>query len=177
MHSDPGACHELMGKLCRALAKYVNGQIDAGAQAIQWFDSWVGCIDEADYREFVLGHTEALIQSLESKVPVIYFGTDTAKLLNTFGETSADVIGVDWRLPLSRARAVLGEETAVQGNLDPAALFAPREALATQIRGVLREAGPGPGHIFNLGHGIERLTDPDAVAFLVDRVHEWTQEG
>ena len=87
----------------------------------------------------------------------------------------ADVMGIDWRLPLSRARAVVGPEMAVQGNLDPAALFAPREALGTQIRSVLREAGPEPGHIFNLGHGIEQATDPDAVAFLVDKVHEWTE--
>jgi len=110
-------------------------------------------------------------------LPLIYFPNQGATLLEDAALAGADVIGVDWRLPLSRARAILGGETAVQGNLDPAALFAPREALAAQIRGVLREAGPGPGHIFNLGHGIERLTDPDAVAFLVDKVHEWTQEG
>ena len=84
-------------------------------------------------------------------------------------------MGIDWRTPLSRARAILGPEVAVQGNLDPAALFAPREALGAQIKRVLDEAGPGPGHIFNLGHGIERTTDPDAVAYLVDRVHEWTE--
>jgi uroporphyrinogen decarboxylase len=84
-------------------------------------------------------------------------------------------LGIDWRLPLSQARVIVGPEVAVQGNLDPAALFAPREALGTQIRRVLMEAGPEPGHIFNLGHGIERTTDPDSVAFLVDKVHEWTQ--
>jgi uroporphyrinogen decarboxylase len=105
-------------------------------------------------------------------VPLIYFPNQGATLLGTVAECGADVVGIDWRLPLSDARRILGPDTAVQGNLDPTALFAPREELARQIDRVLEDAGSASGHIFNLGHGIERNTDPDAVAFLVDRVHE-----
>jgi uroporphyrinogen decarboxylase len=137
------------------------------------FDSWAGLLGPEQYREFAFPAVRRVIDALRPlDVPLIYFPNQGATLLQTVAECPADVIGIDWRLPLSDARRILGSDTAVQGNLDPAALFAPRGELGRQIDRVLEDAGPAPGHIFNLGHGIEKATDPDAVAFLVDRVHE-----
>ena len=139
------------------------------------FDSWAGILGPEAYRQFALPAVQRVTASLkEHGVPLLYFPNQGATLLEDAKQAGADVMGIDWRLPLSKARATLGPEWAVQGNLDPTALFAPRDELGRQIDRVLEEAGPGPGHIFNLGHGIERTTDPDAVAFLVDRVHDAT---
>jgi uroporphyrinogen decarboxylase len=142
------------------------------------FDSWAGLLGPEQYREFAFPAVRRVIDALRPlDVPLIYFPNQGATLLETVAECSADVVGIDWRLPLSDARRILGPGTAVQGNLDPTAIFAPREELARQIDRVLEDAGGAPGHIFNLGHGIERTTDPDAVAFLVDRVHEVSGRG
>jgi len=176
LYAEPDAARRLLNKLADTMTAYLLAQAEAGAQALMIFDSWAGLLGPYEFRSFALTAVRRMVDRLEEAgVPIIYFPNQGATLLEDAVLSGADVIGVDWRLPLSRARAHLGSRVAVQGNLDPAALFAPREALGTQIRTVLREAGPQPGHIFNLGHGIERMTDPDAVAFLVDKVHEWTE--
>lgn len=176
LFAEPDAARLLLNKLADTMTAYFQAQAKAGAQALMMFDSWAGLLSPYEFRSFALPAVRRILDRLKPLgLPLIYFPNQGASLLEDATLSGADVLGVDWRLPLSRARAIIGPEIAVQGNLDPAALFAPREALGTQIRSVLREAGPGPGHIFNLGHGIERTTDPDAVAFLVDKVHEWTE--
>ncbi len=176
LFAEPESARLLMNKLADTMTAYLQAQAEAGAQALMLFDSWAGLLSPYEFRSFALPAARRILDRLTPLgLPLIYFPNQGATLLEDAALSGADVLGIDWRLPLSRARAIIGPDVAVQGNLDPAALFAPREALGTQIRSVLREAGPGPGHIFNLGHGIERTTDPDAVAFLVDKVHEWTE--
>ncbi|MFW6331627.1 MAG: uroporphyrinogen decarboxylase [Gemmatimonadota bacterium] len=178
MFGEPNAAHRLLDKIADTTARYLAAQAEAGAQALMIFDSWAGLLDPVTYRAFALPAVQRLTAALkEHGLPLIYFPNQGATLLESARDAGADVIGVDWRTPLSRARETLGPELAVQGNLDPAALFAPRTELGRQVDRVLEEAGPEPGHIFNLGHGIERMTDPDAVKFLVDYVHERTARG
>ena len=178
LFAEPEAARKLLNKLADTMTAYLRAQAEAGAQALMLFDSWAGLLGPYEFRSFALAAVRRTLDRLKDlDLPLIYFPNQGATLLEDAALCGAHVLGIDWRLPLSRARAIVGPEVAVQGNLDPAALFAPREALGTQIQTVLREAGPEPGHIFNLGHGIERMTDPDAVAFLVDRVHEWTEAG
>jgi uroporphyrinogen decarboxylase len=173
--SEPIAATRLLDRIAETTERYLSAQADAGAQALMIFDSWAGLLSPHDYRRFALPAVQKIVASLRRhRVPLIYFPNQGATLMAAARESGADVMGVDWRLPLSEARATLGSEWAVQGNLDPAALFAPRDELGRQIDRVLAEVGGEPGHIFNLGHGIERTTDPDSVAFLVDRVHEKT---
>lgn len=172
MYRDPAAWRALMERLVRALAPCLNGQIEAGAQAVQLFDSWVGCLGPADYREFVLPHTRALIRELRPGAPVIHFGTGTASLLEAMREAGGDVIGLDFRVELGAAWERLGE-VAVQGNLDPAALLGDRAFIRRRAEDILRQARGRPGHIFNLGHGVLPATPVDNVRFLVDLVHEW----
>jgi len=172
LFAEPDAARILLNKLADTMTAYLRAQAEAGAQALMIFDSWAGLLSPYEFRSFALPAVRRTIEGLRSLgLPLIYFPNQGSSLLEDAALGGADVLGIDWRMPLSRARAVVGPEVAVQGNLDPAALFAPREALGTQIRRVLMEAGPEPGHIFNLGHGIERTTDPDTVAFLVDKVH------
>ena len=177
MYQDPGAWRALMSHLVRVLTAYVNGQITAGAQVIQLFDSWVGCVSPSDYRTFLLPHMQELIQGITPGVPVIHFGTGTAGLLELLAEAGGDVIGVDWRVDLDTAWQRIGIDRAVQGNLDPLVLFAPRNELRTQIERVLKEAQQRPGHIFNIGHGILPQTSVDNVIALVDMVHELSERG
>jgi uroporphyrinogen decarboxylase len=177
MYQDPGAWRALMSHLVRVITAYVNGQIAAGAQVIQLFDSWVGCVSPSDYRTFLLPHMQELIQGITSGVPVIHFGTGTAGLLELLAEAGGDVIGVDWRVDLDTAWQRIGFERAVQGNLDPLVLFAPRNELRVQIERVLKEAQQRPGHIFNIGHGILPQTSVDNVIALVDMVHELSERG
>jgi uroporphyrinogen decarboxylase len=175
LFSEPVAATRLLDKIAATTERYLSAQAEAGAQALMVFDSWAGLLSPYDYERFALPSVQKIMTALRRHdVPLIYFPNQGSTLMAAARQAGADVMGVDWRLPLSQARAVLGPELAVQGNLDPAALFAPREELGRQIDRVLAEAGGEPGHIFNLGHGIERTTDPDAVAFLVDRVHEKT---
>jgi uroporphyrinogen decarboxylase len=175
LFSEPVAATRLLDKIAETTERYLSAQAEAGAQALMVFDSWAGLLSPYDYERFALPSVQKIMTALRRHgVPLIYFPNQGSTLMAAARQAGADVMGVDWRLPLSQARAVLGPELAVQGNLDPAALFAPREELGRQIDRVLAEAGGEPGHIFNLGHGIERTTDPDAVAFLVDRVHEKT---
>ncbi len=178
LFSEPEVATLLLEKLSDTMTAYLAEQARAGAQALMLFDSWVGVLSPNEYTRFVLPVVRRTIDRLAPLgVPLIYFPNQGATLLPLTPATHADVIGIDWRMPLSKARTTLGSDLAVQGNLDPAALFAPRDELKRLIDRVLADAGPEPGHIFNLGHGIERTTDPDAVALLVDYVHERTQQG
>jgi len=171
MYEHPAAWHQLLEKLAEHVGAFLVQQARAGADALQLFDSWVGCLSVSDYREYVLPHTRRALQlAAGAGVPVIHFGTDTAALLETMAEAGGDVIGVDWRIPLDEAWARIGDR-AIQGNLDPAVLMAPKAELERQVREVLRRAGGRPGHIFNLGHGIMPGTPVENVRHVVDLVH------
>lgn len=171
MYNDSGAWHAMMGMIAASLVKYLNAQIDAGAQAVQLFDSWVGALSPDDYREFVLPHTRAVIQNVKPGVPVIHFGTGTAALLELMREAGGDVIGLDWRVRLDEGWQRVGHDVAIMGNLDPVALFADREVLEAQARRILDQAEGRAGHIFNLGHGILPETPVENVIALVEFVH------
>ncbi len=171
MYEDPGTWHRLAELLARTVADYLCAQVAAGAQAVQLFDSWVGALDAADYREFVLPHVRLVFQSVSDLgVPAIHFGTGTGHLLALQREAGGTVIGLDWRTPLDEGWRLVGEGVAVQGNLDPTLLFAPRERLLARVDDVLRRAGGRPGHVFNLGHGILPGTPVDAVRAVVEHV-------
>ena len=173
MYNAPQAWDLLMQKLVRVLAAYASEQVRAGADVLQVFDSWVGCLSVDDYRRYVLTHTTALVLQLKrTGAPVIYFGTDTATLLTLMQETGADVIGLDWRIPLDEGWSKLGHKCALQGNLDPAKLFASWEQVSFAAEDVLQRAGGRTGHIFNLGHGILPETPEQNVKDLVEFVHE-----
>ncbi len=172
MYQDAGAWRALMSLISRALVKYLNAQIAAGAQAVQLFDSWVGCLSPDDYRDYVLPHTRSVIQNITPGTPVLHFGTGTASLLELMREAGGDVIGIDWRVRLDEAWQRLGHDVGVMGNLDPVALFASRDHIRAEARKILDQAARRPGHIFNLGHGILPETPVENVIALVDAVHE-----
>jgi uroporphyrinogen decarboxylase len=172
MYSDPGAWNSMMAIIARGLVKYLNAQIEAGAQAVQLFDSWVGCLSPDDYREFVLPHTRVVVEGIKPGIPVIHFGTGTSSLLELMSEAGGDVIGLDWRVRLSAGWKRIGENKGVMGNLDPVLLFSSKEVLRTHASQILQDAGGKPGHIFNLGHGILPETPVENVIALVDMVHE-----
>ena len=176
MYNSPDVWDELVGKLVEVLVQYAAEQVRRGADALQIFDSWVGCLSVEDYRRYVLVPTTDLIQRLqrETKVPIIYFGTDTATLLPSMAETGAEVIGLDWRIPLNEGWNSVGHDHAVQGNLDPVLLFATWRELKQRATFILRQAGGRPGHIFNLGHGILPHTPVDNVRDLAHFVHDFT---
>ncbi len=173
MYSGSKAWPLLMEKLVTVLVAFAQQQVEAGADVIQIFDSWAGALSVGDYREYCLKWTTELVQRVKAMgVPVIYFGVDTASLLPTMRETGADVIGLDWRVPLEVGWKAVGEGCAVQGNLDPIALFAPESVLKQRVDEILDAAAGRPGHIFNLGHGIVPGTPVDNVI----RVVEWVKE-
>jgi uroporphyrinogen decarboxylase len=174
MYLETGRWHEMMALIARALSRYLNAQIEAGAQAVQLFDSWVGCLSPDDYREYVLPHTREVIRNIKPGVPVIHFGTGTATLLSLMREAGGDVIGLDWRVRLDEAWASLGD-VAVMGNLDPISLFADADFVRAQAKRILDQAGGRPGHIFNLGHGILPETPVENVIALVEAVHEFSR--
>jgi uroporphyrinogen decarboxylase len=175
MYRDREAWHALMERLSVLVAAYLNGQIAAGAQAVQLFDSWAGCLGPDDYRDYVLPHTRRTIASLPPHVPVIHFGTGTSSLLALMRDAGGDVIGLDWRVDLGEAWTRLGPRVGVQGNLDPVALFAEPEAIRRHADRILERAARRPGHIFNLGHGVLPQTPVDHVRVLIDHVHEATE--
>jgi len=178
MYGDPAAWHRLAGLLAAIVGDYLRAQVEAGAQALQLFDSWVGALDEADYREFVLPHVRAIFAAVRgSGVPVIHFGTGTGHLLAAQREAGGDVIGLDWRLPLDEGWRRLGDAVAVQGNLDPTLLLGPRPRLIERVDDVLRRAGGRPGHVFNLGHGVLPATPVENVLAVVERVHDQSARG
>jgi uroporphyrinogen decarboxylase len=173
MYNEPQTWQALMEKLADALSAYLVAQVNAGAQAVQLFDSWVGALDPQDYRAFVLPYSRRVLEMVATTgVPVIHFGTGTATLLSSMKEAGGGVIGLDWRLNLDDGWSILGQQVAVQGNLDPVALFAPLPVVREKVKNILQRAGGRPGHIFNLGHGILPETPVENVRAVVDMVHE-----
>ncbi len=175
MYADPAAWHALMERLAEMTADYLSAQVEAGAQAVQLFDSWVGALGPEDYREYVMPYSRRIFQALsKTGVPAIHFAAGAGHLLALMHAAGGDVIGLDWRTPIDQARPVVGERTALQGNLDPAALFAPLPELERRVRAILQQAGGQPGHIFNVGHGILPETPVENVRAVVQMVHEWS---
>ena len=173
MYGDRGAWDLLMDKLVTILIPYAKQQVEAGADVIQIFDSWAGALSVSDYCEYVLPSTTRLVQAVQAMgVPVIYFGVDSASLLPHMKQTGADVLGLDWRIPVDEARTLLGNNVAVQGNLDPITLFAPQDVLKQRTEEILRRNAGQPGHIFNLGHGIVPGTPVENVI----AVAEWVKQ-
>lgn len=178
MYSHPEAWNKLMAKLAEVVRRLLRAQVEAGAQAVQLFDSWVGALGPADYRTYVMPHVVHILRDIETLgVPVIHFGTSTGSLLELQREAGGTVIGVDFRTPLDVAWERIGYDRAVQGNLDPNILFAPREVVEKAATRILDEAGGRLGHIFNLGHGILPETPVDTVQHLVEFVHKTTERA
>ncbi|HEU4910623.1 MAG TPA: uroporphyrinogen decarboxylase [Actinomycetes bacterium] len=175
LYGAPELWAELMRRLAGITTSFLHAQVAAGVAAVQLFDSWVGALPAADYVRAVQPHSAAVLSKIgELGVPRIHFGVGTGELLRHMGEAGADVVGVDFRLPLDEATARIGPDRAVQGNLDPAILFAPWEAVAERTRAVLAAGRAAPGHVFNLGHGVIPETDPDMLTRVVDLVHAET---
>ncbi|MXM66439.1 uroporphyrinogen decarboxylase [Streptomyces sp. HUCO-GS316] len=175
MYGDPGLWADLLDRLADITAAFLKVQIEAGACAVQLFDSWAGALSPADYRHSVMPASAKVFQAVAGYgVPRIHFGVGTGELLGLMGEAGADVVGVDWRVPLDEAARRVGPGKALQGNLDPTVLFSTREAVETKTREVLDAAAGLEGHVFNLGHGVMPATDPDALTRLVDHVHTQT---
>jgi uroporphyrinogen decarboxylase len=173
MYGEPGRWHELIGALADIAISFLRVQIAAGACAVQLFDSWVGVVSPEDYRRSILPHTSRIFAALAATgVPRIHFGVGTGELLGLFGEAGADVVGVDWRIPLDEAARRVDPGKALQGNLDPSILLAPWPVIESRARDVLARGRSAEGHIFNLGHGVLPDTSPDTLARLTDLVHE-----
>ena len=174
MYAEPDFWHELMERLSDMIIVYMLAQARAGAQVLQLFDSWVGWLSRRDYAEYVFPYTSRIIRSAkESGAPVIHFATGAGGLNSAIKQSGADVVGLDWRVPLDEAWESLGHDVAVQGNLDPAVLLGPPEVVREQTTDVLRRAGGRPGHIFNLGHGFLPQTPLDNILHMVDCAREW----
>lgn len=174
MYREPKLWQELMDKLVKVLSKYLASQVAGGAGALQIFDSWVGCLSPADYRRYVLPHSQRLIRSVSAHgVPVIHFGTGTAALLELMREAGGDVMGLDWRVELDDGWKRVGYDVAVQGNLDPVVLLGPLQKIQEEVERILRAAQGRPGHIFNLGHGVLPRTPVENVQAVVEMVHNF----
>ncbi|HMC75541.1 MAG TPA: uroporphyrinogen decarboxylase [Vicinamibacterales bacterium] len=172
MYAQPAAWHRLCERFARLIGDYMRAQIEAGAQAIQIFDSWAGQLSRADYREFALPHTRQIFETLAgSGVPTIHFGVGTGAILPDMREAGGDVIGVDWRAPIDEAWIIIGADRGIQGNLDPVRLLGPKAAMLEAADDVLRRAGGRPGHIFNLGHGVLPGSSLETVQELARHVH------
>ena len=176
MYREPEAWHRLLDKLARVVTGYLRRQIRAGAEAVQLFDSWVGCLSPGDYAEYVLPHVQLIFDGLKrEQVPLIHFGTGTGSLLRLMRQAGGDVIGLDWRVHLDDGWQTVGHDVAIQGNLDPVALFAPLHEIERRVEEILRRAAGRPGHIFNLGHGILPNTPVESVAATAEMVHKLSQ--
>ncbi|MGW7536503.1 uroporphyrinogen decarboxylase [Amycolatopsis sp. NPDC054798] len=172
MHSQPEVWHDLAARLADIAATFLRAQLDAGVDAVQLFDSWAGALSERDYREFVLPHSARVLAAAgEYGVPRIHFGVGTGELLGAMREAGADVVGVDWRIPLDVAVRRLGGKVSVQGNLDPALLYASWPVLEAEVRRIVEEGRAARGHVFNLGHGVLPGVDPEVLKRVVDLVH------
>jgi uroporphyrinogen decarboxylase len=172
MRSAPEVWHALMARLAQSCSVFLRAQIDAGVDAVQLFDSWAGALSERDYRSYALPHSARVLEGLaDTGVPRIHFGVGTGELLGAMAEAGADVVGVDWRIPLDVAARRAGGTHPVQGNLDPAVLFADQESIEAETRRIVDEGRRTPGHVFNLGHGVLPETDPDVLTRLVELVH------
>jgi uroporphyrinogen decarboxylase len=178
MYGHPELWHALLGRLADLAISFLQIQVAAGASAIQLFDSWVGAVAPEDYRQAILPHTSRIFAALApAGVPRIHFGVGTGELLGLMGEAGADVVGVDWRVPLDEAARRADPGKALQGNLDPAVLLAPWEVIEARAKDVIARGRTAEGHVFNLGHGVLPETDPDALARLADFVHAETASG
>jgi len=175
LYAQPESSDRLLAHLADAMTAYLRAQAQAGAQALMLFESWAGLLAVKEFRRFALPAVQRTVAGLRDLgVPIIYYANQASALMQAVAELDVDVVGVDWRSSLGANREILGASKAIQGNLDPAALFASPAQLRAEADAVLADAGPAPGHIFNLGHGIWPDTDPDAVARLIDHVHERT---
>jgi uroporphyrinogen decarboxylase len=172
MYGAPDIWHALLGKLARISAGFLRVQIEAGASAVQLFDSWAGGLAPADYRTYVLPHSSAVFESIaDLGVPRIHFGVTTGEILADMASAGVEMVGVDWRVPLDEAARRIRPGQAVQGNLDPTAVFAPWDELEKQARDVVARGAAAAGHVFNLGHGVLPDTDPDVLTRLVELIH------
>jgi uroporphyrinogen decarboxylase len=184
MYQDPQAAHALLDKLAECCATYLEAQVAAGAQAVQLFDSWAGILSPRDFREFALRPAQQVFERLKASptwrqggVPIIYFVNGCAPYIEDYARSGADVLGVDWRVELAEVRRRVGPDVALQGNMDPTCLFLPPDKLRERVAEVLASHGPGPGHIFNLGHGVLPMTDPEHVRVMVESVRELSARG
>jgi len=178
MYQQPEAWDRLMRHVADMTRDYLAAQIEAGAQAVQIFDSWVGALSPEDYRAYVLPHSARVLDGLAKyDVPRIHFGTNTATLLEAMKDANSEVLGVDWRLPIKKAREIIGPDFAVQGNLDPVLLMAPRDVLVERVQRILEGADAGNGYIFNLGHGVLPPTPMDSVDAVIETVHSFSVDG
>ena len=178
MHADPETWHALMRRLVPTIIAFLRTQVEAGIDAMQLFDSWAGFLTEADYREFVLPYSEEIFESVAGEIPRIHFGVSTGELLSAMSEAGSEVMGVDWRVPLDTAATRFASPRVLQGNLDPAMLFAGTDVVRSEVARIKAEAaraiaaGDATGHIFNLGHGVLPTTDADAITEAVRIIHE-----
>jgi uroporphyrinogen decarboxylase len=177
MYKDRSEWDRLMEKISEVLVRCLNAQIRSGVQALQLFDSWVGCLSPADYEEYVLPYSKKVIDGVEKSIPLIHFATSSSSLLELMKRAGGDVIGVDWRVNLGEAWARLGYEVAIQGNLDPVVLLSKPDLIEKEVKRILNEAGGRPGHLFNLGHGILPNTPVGNVDFLVETVHRYSSKS
>jgi len=174
MYQKPKAWHLFLDKLAKVVVRYLNAQIASGAQVLQIFDSWIGCLSPYDYNRFVLPYSQKVFQKINKGAPVIHFATGTAALLKLMQTAGGDIIGIDWRINLDTAWEQLGNNVGIQGNLDPVTLFAPLSVIKERVKAILKAAGNRPGHIFNLGHGILPHTPVSNVIAVVNMVHEFS---
>ncbi|MBN2332971.1 MAG: uroporphyrinogen decarboxylase [Deltaproteobacteria bacterium] len=175
MYAEPELFHRLMDKITAVVISYLSAQIEAGAQVIQLFDSWVGCLNPADYREYVFPYSQKIFQALAPyNVPMIHFANQAATFLDLVRDAGGDILGIDWRIDLATAWKIIGEDRGIQGNIDPITLFAPIGEIRKRVKGILDQAAGRPGHIFNLGHGILPTTPIDHAKAMIDAVHEFS---
>jgi uroporphyrinogen decarboxylase len=179
LYDNPATLHQLLDKLAQSVTSYLNAQIAAGAQAVQIFDTWGGMLSEPHYKEFSLHYMQQIIDGLTReadgrKVPIILFTKGGGLWLDVMADTGCDALGLDWTLPISKARAQVGDRVALQGNLDPSALYASADQVREETRRIIEDYGQGNGHIFNLGHGVTPDINPENVKALVDAVHEFS---
>ncbi len=178
MYGEPDLWNDLLGRIARIAGQFLRLQVEAGASAVQLFDSWAGTLSLADYQRYVQPHSAAVLESVaDLDVPRIHFGVGTGELLGAMTEAGADVTGVDWRVPLDEAVRRIGPDAVVQGNLDPTTLFAPTDVVHARAAEIIAEGAAAKGHIFNLGHGVLPATDPDTLTRLVDFVHDQPVPG
>ncbi|MGI8485118.1 MAG: uroporphyrinogen decarboxylase [Thermomicrobiales bacterium] len=174
MIGQPELWHALMGKLTDVTIRYLKGQIAAGADTVQIFDSWLGLLGPAEFGEYVLPYTSRIFAELKGQVPTVHFSTGTVQLLSQIGDAGSDIVSVDWRLPIGEAWKRLDYRTGIQGNLDPSSLLAPWDVVGKKVDAILADIGGRHGHVFNLGHGILPQTDADQLSRIVERVHAYS---
>ena len=177
MYQNREAWDRLMRKISEVLIQYLNAQVHAGVQALQIFDSWVGCLNPGDYEEYVFPYSKRVMDGVEKGVPLIHFGTSTSTLLELMKKAGGDVIGVDWRVDLDEAWSRIGYDVAIQGNLDPVVLLGPVSLIEKEVKRILNKARDRPGHIFNLGHGILPNTPVENVTALIECIHHYSSKS